>query len=121
MYEYRAQVLHIVDGDTIDVRVDLGFQMSCVQRLRFARMDTPELNKKEQRVAGLAAKVFLANLLARNADQGYVTIRTTKVPSGELRGKFGRYVVEVLITIDGDEVNVNDTLVKEGHAKYVEY
>ncbi len=111
MYEYRARVLRIVDADTIDVEIDLGFRVKTDQRLRLARIDAWE-TRGEEREDGLAAKEFLMEFLANHAGRDYVVLRTNK----DKQGKYGRYIAEILVMVDGEEVNVNDKLVKEGHA-----
>ena len=67
MYEYKVEVLKVVDGDTIDVNIDLGFGMSYnKQRVRLMGIDTPESRTRdlEEKVYGKAAKKFLKQLLA---------------------------------------------------------
>lgn len=108
MYEYRATVTRVVDGDTIDCDVDLGFHMTAKIRFRLGRINTPEVRGVEK-VEGKAASAFLKEYLARH--DGKVTIKTEKA------GKFGRWIAEVFC----GEHNVNDELVKSGHAEYVEY
>lgn len=82
MYEYTAQVTNVVDGDTIDVVVDLGFKIKTAQRLRLARVDTPERHQADYDTA----KKFTKDLLL-NKD---VFIRTHKV------SKWGYYLVDVI-------------------------
>lgn len=93
-YTYRATVINVVDGDTIDVIVDLGFRMATTQRLRLARVDTPERNQQ-----GYAEAKALTERIASGKA---VTIRTTKV------SKWGYYLAEV--TVDGQ--NISDALLQ---------
>ena len=108
-YRYRAHVEKIYDGDTITVRVDLGFHTHTIQRLRLARIDAWE-GRGEERPAGLIARDWLrTQILGRD-----VEVETNK----DATGKWGRYIAEVF-TVDG--ANLNDALVANGHAKYHDY
>ena len=115
MYEYRAKVLKVVDADTIDVEIDLGFKIKSEKRLRFARIDAWEV-RGEEREKGLAAKEYVLERLTVAEDNGGVLIRTDK----DKTGKYGRYIAEVLyIDKEAEElINLNDELVKLGHAEY---
>ena len=106
-YRYRAHVEKIYDGDTITVRVDLGFHTHTIQRLRLARIDAWEV-RGEERPAGLIARDWLrTQILGKD-----IEVETSKT------GKYGRYIAEVF-TVDG--ANLNDALVANGHAKYHDY
>jgi len=108
-YRYRAHVEKIYDGDTITVRVDLGFHTHTIQRLRLARIDAWEV-RGEERPAGLIARDWLrTQILGRD-----VEVQTNK----DATGKWGRYIAEVF-TLDG--ANLNDALVANSHAKYHDY
>ena len=110
MYEYRASLVRIIDGDTIDVDLDLGFDVVLKkQRIRLYGINTPESRTRdlEEKKYGLAAKARLAELIA-NADD--LTIKTSV--DGKARGKYGR----ILGTIFADDVNLNTTLITEGQA-----
>lgn len=107
MWEYKAQVTRVVDADTIDCHVDLGFYMYSRQRFRLARVDAWE-TRGDERPEGLAAKAAVQSLLP----PGH-TVRITT----EKAGKFGRWLAEVWIEDeDGDEFNLNDWLLQHGHA-----
>lgn len=111
MYEYRVKkVLKVVDGDTIDVEIDLGFDISITQRVRLAGIDTPESRTKdlEEKALGLEAKELLKKKL-EEADQ--VVIKTEKPDS---TGKFGRVIG--WIHFDNDETSFNETMVATGYA-----
>lgn len=108
MYEYRAIVTKVVDGDTIDCHVDLGFYMTAKIRFRLNRINTPEVRGAEK-VEGLAAKQWLIDKL--NSVGNQIIVRTEKT------GKYGRWLGEIII---GDD-NINDELVKSGHAEYKDY
>jgi micrococcal nuclease len=108
-YRYRAHVEKIYDGDTITVRVDLGFHTHTIQRLRLARIDAWEV-RGEERPAGLIARDWLrTQILGRD-----VEVTTTK----DKRGKWGRYIAEVF-TLDGG--CLNDMIVSNGHGRYHDY
>jgi micrococcal nuclease len=90
MWTYRARVLRVVDGDTVDLRIDLGFSVQIEQRVRLLGIDTPEINSPdpEKRVAALAAKAMLAELLP---EQTFVTVVTEK----DKTEKYGRYLARI--------------------------
>ena len=107
MYTYNAVVTRIVDGDTIDVDVDLGFSVWLKkQRVRMMGIDTPESRTRdlEEKKYGLAAKEFLVKWTGA----GELRIKTHK----DERGKFGRILGEIW-TFD---TNINDKMVYEHHA-----
>ena len=117
MYTYNIELLRIIDGDTIDAKIDLGFDVGIKKRVRFSGVNTPECRTKdlEEKAKGLAAKDRVKQLL-----EGTKTIQLCSHGVG----KFGRCLGELNIdVIDGKEcltlVNVNELLIKEGHA--VEY
>lgn len=108
MWEYYAEVLRVVDGDTVDVRVDLGFNVHFKVRVRLHGLNAPEsrTRNKEEKIRGLAAKERLEEL----CKDGRIVVKSHGV------GKFGRCLGE-LKTLSGR--NINETLISEGHA--VEY
>ena len=110
MHEYNAIVRRVVDRDTMDVTLDLGFDILYNNRIRLLGIDTPESRTRdlEEKKLGLAAKDRVKELCPVGST---VTVKTTK----DGRGKFGRILGEIYV---GD-VNVNKLLVEEGHA--VEY
>ena len=116
MHEYNAIVRRVVDGDTMDVTLDLGFDISYNNRIRLHGIDTPESRTRdlEEKERGLAAKDRVKELCPVGSA---VIIKTTK----EGRGKFGRILGEILIPGEhpNQVVSVNKTLLIEGHA--VEY
>ena len=111
MYEYRVKKVHaVVDGDTIDVDIDLGFNVSYFQRVRLAGIDTPEsrtTNKYEKQL-GLEVKQKLKDLLSGAKT---VVIRTEKPDSTE---KYGR--VLGWLFLDGAKESVNHSLIASGYA-----
>ncbi len=111
MYEYRVRKVHkIVDGDTIDVDIDLGFNVSFYQRVRLAGIDTPEsrTTDKYEKELGLEVKKKLGELLSGAKD---IVIRTEKPDSTE---KYGRILGWLFI--DGAEQSVNHALIAGGYA-----
>lgn len=117
MYEYKATVTNVVDGDTIDVVIDLGFQITMAQRVRLARIDACEIRKyagvtDEEKAKGIEGKQYLESLLL-NHKVRLVTVKD--------KGKYGRYIADVFLDEDGMSVNVNDEMVKLGYAVHVKY
>ena len=111
MYEYRVKkITGVVDGDTIDVDIDLGFNVSFSQRVRLAGIDTPEsrTTDKKEKALGLEAKEYLKKQLK---DAKSVVIRTEKMDSSE---KYGRILG--WLYVDGNTISVNDTMIEDGYA-----
>ena len=111
MYEYKVKITRVVDGDTVDAEVDLGFDTFIKDRIRLMGLDTPEsrTRNKKEKALGLAAKAYLKELLREN--KGDVILRTSK----EGKGKFGR-ILGTLLIYDG-MTSVNQMLIDEGHAR----
>ncbi len=109
MYEYNAIVLHVVDGDTLDLQIDLGLNVCVKERVRILGIDTPEVygvkKESEEYVAGMLAKNYVIDLI----EGKQVVIRTHK----DKKGKYGRYLAEVYY----DDRNVGQLLIQEGLAK----
>ena len=117
MYTYNIKLLKVVDGDTIDAKIDLGFDVSVKKRVRFLGVNAPESRTRDlkEKARGLAAKDRVKQLL-----EGTKTIQL----KSHGVGKYGRCLGELHIDIvDGQEKltleSVNKLLIKEGHA--VEY
>jgi micrococcal nuclease len=111
MYEYRVkQVLRVVDGDTIDVDIDLGFDISFTSRVRLAGIDTPEsrTTDKKEKALGLEVKQRLKELLSKSSS---LVIKTEKPDSTE---KYGRILG--WLYIDGAEKSINEGLIADGYA-----
>lgn len=111
MYEYRVKkVLKVVDGDTIDVDIDLGFDISFTSRVRLAGIDTPEsrTTDKMEKTLGLEVKKKLGELIA-SAET--IVIKTEKPDSSE---KYGRILG--WLYLDGAEKSVNEALIAGGYA-----
>ena len=111
MYEYRVkQVLKVVDGDTIDVVIDLGFDISYTSRVRLAGIDTPESRTTDARekILGLEVKEYLKKALDGATD---IVIRTEKVDSSE---KYGRILGWLFVNKQTSSLNTE--LVNKGYA-----
>ena len=119
MYEYKAKILRVVDGDTVDVDIDLGFGVWLRnERVRIMGIDTPEsrTRDKEQKKFGLLAKERLKELLPKGKDS---VLRTQIDKDGEdAKGKFGRILGNFVYGHghNGRFTMVTDILIKEGHA-----
>ena len=113
LYWYKAIVTKITDGDTIRVNVDKGFKdwrLDLV--LRFARINAPE-KRGEEKELGIAALEWLKTKISVGDE---IIIKTMKPDS------FGRYIAEIFIFEENeDALNINDEIVKVGHAEYKEY
>lgn len=111
MYEYRVKnITKVVDGDTIDVDIDLGFNISYSQRVRLAGIDTPESRTKDlkEKALGIESKEYLKYKLK---DAKLVVIKTEKPDSSE---KYGRILG--WLYVNGDTVSINDHMIEDGYA-----
>jgi micrococcal nuclease len=111
MYEYHVKkVTNVVDGDTIDVEIDLGFNISFSSRVRLAGIDTPEsrTTNKAEKVLGLEAKEYVKSKIK---DAKEVVIKTEKIDSSE---KYGRILGWLFL--DGSKVSVNEQMIADGYA-----
>jgi len=113
LFHYNAHVDRIIDGDTIDVTFDLGFDILYKARVRFAGVNTPESRTRdlEEKALGLAAKEFVGHWIFE--ETGMNPIIETSL---DKKGKFGRVLGRIL---NHDGLCLNDVLIEEGHA--VEY
>lgn len=100
----KCTVLKVVDGDTLDVEIDVGFHMKAVHRIRLLGINTPE-TKTDTKVAGLAAKDFVISWLAENPGPYYIRTERSDV--------FGRWLAKFM-AMDGR--CLNDILLETGHA-----
>ena len=111
MYEYYVRkVENVVDGDTIDVLIDLGFDILFQSRVRLAGIDTPESRTKDlkEKSLGLESKEYLKKALK---DAKSVVIKTEKMDSSE---KYGRILG--WIYVNDDTVSLNDMMINDGYA-----
>ena len=108
-YEYTAKLQRVVDGDTCDAMIDLGFKTFVHRRIRFKGVDTWESRTRDldEKKKGLAAKAFTKDLL-ENSDDGKFSI----ISHGT--GKYGRVLGELFVK--GHETSVNELLKENGHA-----
>ena len=103
MYNYRAKIIAVYDGDTVTAQVDLGFLHFQVMKLRLYGIDTPEL-RGEERERGLVVRDIVREMILDKE----VEIDSYK----DKQGKFGRY----LATIKLGDININQWLIDNGHA-----
>jgi micrococcal nuclease len=111
MYEYFVkEVKNVVDGDTIDVIIDLGFDILFASRVRLAGIDTPEsrTTDKAEKALGIEAKEYLKKQLK---DAKSVVIRTEKMDSSE---KYGRILG--WLYINGESESINNKMINDGYA-----
>ena len=119
-FKYRVSAVEkIVDGDTIDVAIDLGFDVCTKQRVRLLGIDTPEsrTSDKEEKKFGLLSKQKLKEwcLKAVASDKDDIEIEL-RCPEADSRGKFGRVLAEVWVSEGGQWTNVNKWMCDEGYA-----
>ena len=113
-YIYKAKLERVIDGDTVDALIDLGFDTWVKKRIRYKGIDTWESRTKDldEKKLGLAAKDRNKELLESvSSKPGYFRLKSHGV------GKYGRVLGEIFVKdIEGIEYNVNQTLIDEGHA-----
>ena len=117
MYEYRCKVTRVVDGDTVDVDIDLGFGVWMhKERVRLHGIDTPESRTRdlEEKKYGLIAKEQINSFMPAGSMQTLVTVK-------DKTGKFGRILGKFLIhdKKTDTQMTINDWMIREHHA--VEY
>ena len=107
-FSYNATVVKIIDGDTVDALIDVGFSIMTKKRIRFRGINTPEsrTRDKEEKIRGLAAKDRVVQLLSEN-DNKFI-LKSYGV------GKYGRCLGELFV--DAHEESINQVLINEGHA-----
>ena len=107
LYYYNATVDKVVDGDTIDVTIDLGFNVWIKERLRLYGLNTPETRTKdlEEKEKGLKAKKYVENQV--NSNSGQIQVLSLG------RGKYGRVLAEIWV----GKNNINELLISNGHAE----
>ena len=113
-YIYRGKLERVVDGDTIDALIDVGFDIWVKKRIRYKGIDTWESRTRnlEEKKLGLAAKARNKELLEKvSSKSGYFRLKSYGV------GKYGRVLGELFIEDnEGIQYNINKTLINEGHA-----
>lgn len=120
-YTYSAEVLRVIDGDTLDLRIDLGFRITTKQRVRLFGINTPEIHgvkkESEEYERGMAAQSGVHEWLQHNAiwmmaGEGDIATIIIKSHDGKPlgQGKYGRWLVEVFAPTSGDQYEpANDT------------
>ena len=113
-YIYRGKLERVVDGDTIDALIDVGFDIWVKKRIRYKGIDTWESRTRnlEEKALGLKAKERNKELLEKvSSKSGYFRLKSYGV------GKYGRVLGELFIQDEnGKQYNINETLISEGHA-----
>jgi len=121
MYEYKAKLIKVVDGDTVDAMIDCGFSVFRKERIRLRGINAPEsrTRDKEEKKLGLAAKARLKELIKEGKNEFMVKTSIDK------KGKYGRLLGELFLTLKSNNAtkkanikSYNQTLVDEGHATY---
>ena len=111
MYEYKCNIIKVIDGDTVDVDIDLGFGVWLKdERVRIMGIDTPEsrTSDKTEKIFGLASKAKLKSLLGKTG-----VLKTQVNKNGEdMKGKFGRILGDFVVGV----TTVSKILCEEGHA-----
>jgi micrococcal nuclease len=113
MYEYRCKILKVVDGDTVDVDIDLGFGVWLKkERVRMMGIDTPESRTRDkvEKLFGLSAKQYVKDNMPTNSMQ----ILKTEIDrsGGDKKGKFGRILGDFIL----DDKRLTDMMIEDGHA-----
>ena len=113
-YIYRAKLERVVDGDTIDALIDVGFDIWVKKRIRYMGIDTWESRTRDldEKAKGLAAKERNKELLEKvSSKSGYFRLKSHGV------GKYGRVLGQIYIMdSNGVQIDINQTLIQEGHA-----
>jgi len=113
-YIYRGKLERVVDGDTIDALIDVGFDIWVKKRIRYKGIDTWESRTRDldEKAKGLEAKARNKELLMEvSSKSGYFRLKSFGV------GKYGRVLGEIYIEdAEGKQYNINETLISEGHA-----
>ena len=109
MYIYKAEVIRVIDGDTVVLNIDLGFKFHHITPCRLAGINAPELNSKDEKIraAAVASKEYLMTLLPEGME---VTIVSRKLD------KYGRPVVVFMPHYSNERYRVNELMIKSGHA-----
>jgi micrococcal nuclease len=116
-YIRRARISRVVDGDTVDLMIDLGYEVWKHQRVRLDSMNAPE-KRGSERSAGIAATHHLMEILdiaTVSSPDNTIIVESRQTRS---KDKYGRYVVTLY---DHDGRNLNQQMVKDGHAVYKDY
>ena len=117
MYEYRCKILRVIDGDTVDVDIDLGFGIILRdERVRLMDIDTPESRTRDkvEKKFGIASKKRLKEMIGGKS--GPILHTQINKKGEDMKGKFGRILGDFTVEHNGKWRLVTDILVEEGHA-----
>lgn len=117
MYEYRCKILRVIDGDTVDVDIDLGFGIILRdERVRLMAIDTPESRTRDkvEKKFGIASKKRLKEMIGGKS--GPILHTQINKKGEDMKGKFGRILGDFTVEHNGEHRMVTDILVEEGHA-----
>ena len=108
MYKYNAKLIRVIDGDTVDALIDLGFNVWVKKRIRLYGIDAPETRTRnlDEKKAGIAAEARLIELMLECGNEFVLVSHGI--------GKYGRCLGELFI--GNEQESVNQTLINEGHA-----
>lgn len=109
MYTYNAELIEVIDGDTLDLKVDLGFDTSISIRVRLSGVDTPEIRTTNlaEKERGLKARDFVKEIFAKNGNK--CVVQTVK----DKKEKYGRYLATILFK----DISLNLMLLENNHKK----
>jgi len=104
MYEYKATLIRVIDGDTVDFAVDLGFNIQFTERFRLKGINAPETRTRDldEKKKGYTSKFWLMSELESNLND--IVIKTDL----DKKGKYGRYLAEIFI----NDVNINEKMIR---------
>ena len=110
MYEYKAKLIRVIDGDTIDCVIDLGFNVRLKERIRFKGIDTPEVRTRdlEEKKRGLDAKERVQEAFKYSKDFTIIT-------EIDKKGKYGRILGTIMLP--DRKISLNQILLDEGYAE----
>jgi len=112
MYEYKAEIIDVYDGDTVTAKVDLGFHISFQNSFRLLGINAPEV-RGDEKDNGIKSRDALRSLIMNRK----VIIKTEK----DKKEKYGRYLATILFDIGDKVISVNDWMVENGYAVYQNY
>ena len=116
MFTYKCNITRVVDGDTIDVTLDLGFEVYIRERIRLAGIDTPEVYGRNASEEGKLASQFVKDWVAERENQegSYFVYASEKY---DARDKYGRSLGTLSwVSAANESETLNQTLLDEGHA-----
>ena len=124
LYRYRAKIIRVIDGDTVEAEIDHGCSIFSKRKLRLSGMDAPEL-RGESRVEGMASASHLIKLITSNClnldSHGKLGTRLAEIYIQTMKdkaGKYGRYIAILWgIDKDGELVDINQLMIDDGFAK----